>query len=259
VVKGLDVFREHFRDYADCYVVIGGVACDGWFGDQGLEFRATRDVDMVLLVDDARPDFAGHFWAFVTGHGYTAHALQDGTSTRYRFVNPETPDVPVMIELFAAAPVDFELREGQHIIPIAGADLIASLSAILMDRDYFELIRSSTQVRRGLPMAGAGALIPLKAKAYLDLSERRARGESVDGRDIRKHRNDAFQLAATLPGAPGQELPDTIRADLSTFLDRHPGDSDQWPAILGSARNVLGGAVPSPAELNDAIRTYFGL
>jgi hypothetical protein len=28
MVKGLDLFREHFREYADRYVLIGGTACD---------------------------------------------------------------------------------------------------------------------------------------------------------------------------------------------------------------------------------------
>ena len=28
MVKGLEVFREHFRNYADRYVLIGGAACD---------------------------------------------------------------------------------------------------------------------------------------------------------------------------------------------------------------------------------------
>ncbi len=28
MVKGLDLFRDHFRDFADRYVLIGGTACD---------------------------------------------------------------------------------------------------------------------------------------------------------------------------------------------------------------------------------------
>jgi hypothetical protein len=28
MVKGLDLFREHFREYADRYVLIGGTACE---------------------------------------------------------------------------------------------------------------------------------------------------------------------------------------------------------------------------------------
>jgi len=28
MVKGLDLFRDHFRDFTDRYVLIGGTACD---------------------------------------------------------------------------------------------------------------------------------------------------------------------------------------------------------------------------------------
>jgi len=28
MVKGLEIFREHFRNYADRFVLIGGAACD---------------------------------------------------------------------------------------------------------------------------------------------------------------------------------------------------------------------------------------
>ena len=34
MVRGLDVFRDFFADYRDCYVLIGGSACDVYFTDQ---------------------------------------------------------------------------------------------------------------------------------------------------------------------------------------------------------------------------------
>lgn len=48
MVKGLERFREHFKDHGECFVVIGGVACEEWLVRQGLSFRPTRDVDVVL-------------------------------------------------------------------------------------------------------------------------------------------------------------------------------------------------------------------
>lgn len=41
-------------------------------------------------------------------------------------------------------------------------------------------------------------LIPFKAKAWIDLSDRKAAGEHVDGRNIRKHKNDVFRLTELL-------------------------------------------------------------
>ena len=51
MIRGLDAFREHFADYRKAFVVIGGVACHEWLSMQGLEFRATKDMDMVLIVE----------------------------------------------------------------------------------------------------------------------------------------------------------------------------------------------------------------
>ena len=37
-----------------------------------------------------------------------------------------------------------------------------------------------------------------KAKAWLDLTERKNAGENVDSKNIRKHKNDVFRLTALL-------------------------------------------------------------
>ncbi len=38
-------------------------------------------------------------------------------------------------------------------------------------------------------------LIPFKAKAWLDLKERKLNGDQVDSKNIKKHKNDVFRLA----------------------------------------------------------------
>ena len=45
-VAGLDSFREKFRDYPDCYTIIGGTACDILMSKADMVFRATKDIDM---------------------------------------------------------------------------------------------------------------------------------------------------------------------------------------------------------------------
>ena len=49
MVKGLDTFRKYFADYEEQYVLIGGAACDILFESNEVNFRATRDLDMVLI------------------------------------------------------------------------------------------------------------------------------------------------------------------------------------------------------------------
>lgn len=51
MVRGLDTFREYFKGFEEQYVLIGGAACDILFESNEGQFRATRDLDMVLIVE----------------------------------------------------------------------------------------------------------------------------------------------------------------------------------------------------------------
>lgn len=70
MVKGLDLFREHFSGFRDRYVLIGGTACDLAMTEAGLSFRATKDLDIVLCVEALDVEFAKAFWAFVAAGRY---------------------------------------------------------------------------------------------------------------------------------------------------------------------------------------------
>jgi hypothetical protein len=43
MVKGLDIFRTHFQDYGDRYVLIGGTACDIAMTGAGLAQQKSKD------------------------------------------------------------------------------------------------------------------------------------------------------------------------------------------------------------------------
>jgi hypothetical protein len=51
MVRGLDLFRERMKPHEGSIVLIGGAACDDWFSRQSLQFRATQDLDIVLIVE----------------------------------------------------------------------------------------------------------------------------------------------------------------------------------------------------------------
>jgi hypothetical protein len=55
MVNGIESFVRKFRDYADCYTVIGGTACDILMTEADTEFRATRDIDMILIMEARYP------------------------------------------------------------------------------------------------------------------------------------------------------------------------------------------------------------
>src|SRR5690606_20254580 len=62
------------------------------------------------------------------------------------------------------------------------------------------------------------ALICLKAKAFLEISERIASGGKEDAKHLKKHKNDVFKLAAMLPTETYYELPASIKKQLNEFL-----------------------------------------
>lgn len=113
-MQGIDKFRERFKGLEEEYVLIGGGACDLLFDEAGRQFRATKDLDLVLLVEALTARFGRVFWQFV--------------------------------------------REG-----------------------------------------------------------RRANGESIDGKNIKKHRNDVCRLASMLTGGERIAMGETVRMDMENF------------------------------------------
>ena len=47
MVEGINRFKEKFVGFEDCYTVIGGAACDILMTEADIEFRLTKDIDMI--------------------------------------------------------------------------------------------------------------------------------------------------------------------------------------------------------------------
>lgn len=259
MVRGLDTFREYFRDEQDQYLLIGGVACHEWLGTKELPFRLTEDIDMVLVVETLSGSFVRKLRAFIKLAGYTNREKSTNRPIFYRFSEPNSGEYPKLIEVFSRSPDGFQLDIDQAAIPIKLTDPHSSLSAILMDEHYYELVKKCRIVINNLPIVSVDGLIPLKAKAWLDLTDRHAAGEAIDSKKIKKHRNDVFRLAAALPDEPGPVLPDSIQRDLLSFMEKFPANSGDWIAIRESLKAQLGAAVPKGEALIEALRAYFHL
>ena len=257
-VSGMDTFIEYYKDHREAFVLICGAACDLWFAEQELAFRATKDLDVVLVLENLNAEFIARFREFIENGGYEVKSRSDdGPPVLYRFAKPEEDDFPFMIELFCREVPDLKPAPEQHIIPVRIEDA-QSLSAILLHDTYYQFLFEHCRESRGIMSANGMALIPLKARAWLDLTARRAAGEEVQSRDIKKHRNDVFLLAATLPGVPGAPLPDEIADDVNDFLKRHPLDHPDWNAIKQAIKPTIGGEI-QPEALVSAIQTYYQL
>ncbi len=138
MVNGLDTFKAYFSDYKDCYVLIGGSACDVYFTDQDLPFRVTEDLDMILCVEALSPAFFARFWSFVREGGYANRQKANGDRQFYRFTNPSVPGFPKMLELFARK-ADFLSDDAEgHLTPIPAGEEASSLSGILLEQGYYD-------------------------------------------------------------------------------------------------------------------------
>ena len=217
MVKGLDKFREYFADFSEQYVLIGGAACDISFNEVGADFRATKDLDVVLVVEALTKEFGQLFWEFVREGGYQHRARSDGSPQFYRFEKPENKEFPKMIELFART--DTVLHPNVALIPFHIDDAVSSLSAILLNQEYYQLLMSGRTIIDGVSVLSASYLIPFKAKAWLDLNDKKNEGVHVDSRDIKKHRNDVLRIAAELPLEDRVELPAKIKEDMLLFTE----------------------------------------
>lgn len=216
MVKGLDVFRKYFADYEEQYVLIGGAACDILFESNEVNFRATRDLDMVLIIEALTPEFGEKFWNFIVAGRYRNKATNGRKTQFYRFDKPEEDSFPKMIELFCRS--DFKLENAEGITPIHIDDEIFSLSAILLDDDYYKILLDGKVVRNGLSVLRPEYIILFKAKAYLDLKQRKETGGTVDSNDIKKHKRDILRIAAELMLEKAMDLPVSVNEDIHVFL-----------------------------------------
>jgi hypothetical protein len=207
-MRGLDLFQERFAAFGDSYALIGGAACHLIFEDLGLPFRATKDLDIVLCAQVVDAGFTQALWAFIQDGGYEIRQRADGTPTYYRFAKPANTDFPYMLEIFARPSATLDLVPNQTIIPVTIEDGQYSLSAILLDEDYFGLLRGMTRRIDGVSVLDEYALIPFKAKAWMELSDRRDAGEEVHGPRDQPPRRDGQDARG---GGRGRRLRHTAR------------------------------------------------
>lgn len=217
MVNGIDLFKRYFANYEDSYIVIGGTACDIIEENAGQNPRATKDIDIILIVEVLKPDFVKRFWQFVADGEYVTRQRGNGKNEYYRFLKPKVKGFPIQLELYARKPDVLNLAGASTLTPIPVDENLSSLSAILMNEAYYNYTLKHSQIVDGLRIANTESLICLKAKAFIDLSQRKLNGEQIDSTNLRKHPNDIFRLAVTLTGTASYTLPQELYDDLAEF------------------------------------------
>ena len=250
MVAGLETFKTFFADFKDCYVLIGGSACDVYFAEQDIPFRVTHDLDMILCVEALTPAFFDRFWQFVREGGYQHRQKSDGHRQFYRFTSPTAKGYPAMLELFSRKADFLPESFSGHLTPIPANEESSSLSGILLDRDYYDFVMANRHEVDGVTILNPIALIILKAIAWLDLTIKKEAGDRhAYSKDISKHKNDIARIVTTIP-VRDYGLPDVIKIKMREFMAKY--------SQVELDVSALGVSVAAD-EVRNRLRECFGL
>ncbi len=110
------------------------------------------------------------------------------------------------------------MPESATLTPLPIDDNISSLSAILLNNEYYDFLLHGRVRINSITILDTGYLIPFKAKAWIDLTDRKSAGENIDSKNIRKHKNDIFRLSVLLGQNTKINVASEIYKDIHTFL-----------------------------------------
>ena len=230
MVHGLDVFREWFAGYSNRYVVIGGTACNLVLAQYGAPERVTHDIDMVIVAELFDVDFYKRFVSFVESGGYQ-HKGKAGNYVLYRFERPSDETFPPKIELLSKRPdylADIETDLGRF----QTIDAVGSLSAILLDDSYYDMLDRGIEVIDGIPVLGLHYLPVFKIHAWNNLRNDKAAGKNVHSDEINKHRRDVLRLCALFEPGTHIEVSQSVMDEIEHFVRVRPWD-DNMMSNLG--------------------------
>ncbi len=212
MIQGIDKFKEFFQGYEENYIIIGGLATAMVMNDLGFIFRATKDIDLVVLSNNNEA-FLKRVLHFIEEANYKTKQRTDNPSRHnlFRFCDSEDRTYPEQLELFAIHDENSSIASNRHIIPIKTPEFYSYLSAILLDKDYYDLlIKHSTNIE-GLHVATAEILIPLKIHAHLNLINTQHHYDN-------KHIKDIIRLCTVLDGEEKVQLRGRPSIDFKNFL-----------------------------------------
>ena len=81
------------------------------------------------------------------------------------------------------------------------------------------------EFKHGVTVLDAAYLIPFKAKAWMDLTNRKAAGEHVDSKNIKEHKNDVFRLTELIVPMVKITAPQGVYADIQDFIQKMQNES----------------------------------
>lgn len=231
MIPGIEKFKAFFQGFEHDYVIIGGLATAMVMNDLGFVFRATKDVDLVVISINNEA-FLKRVLHFIDEAQYKTkqRTNSDTRHNLFRFCDSEDKSYPEQLELFAIHDGDSSIATDQHIIPIETPEFYNYLSAILLDQDYYDLLVQHTTNVEGLHVATAEVLIPLKIHAHLNLMDGEHHYDD-------KHLKDVIRLCTVLEGEEPIQLTGMPSRDFQKFLPIFEQlDGDRIRNILKSSQ-----------------------
>ncbi len=238
MVSGLETFKRWFEGYSKRYVIIGGTACNLIFAQYGAPQRATHDIDMVIVAEAFDRRFYERFVEFVQAGNYQ-HKNKAERYELYRFESPSDVSFPPKIELLSKRPENLAGLE-TALGRFQAIDASGSLSAILLDDDYYKLLDDGIEEIDGLPVLSLEYLPVFKIHAWANLSADKAAGKPVHSDEINKHRRDVLRLCALFAPGSHVDLPKSIRFEIERFVSERPWDDNMMRNLkLGADANEM--------------------
>lgn len=136
--------------------------------------------------------------------------------------------------------------------PIPVGEELSSLSAIMLNDEYYHFTIEHSCVYEGVHIAKNVALIALKAKAYINLREAKASGQHINSGDITKHKNDVIRMGTTLRADERVDCSKQISEDIVRFFALVTDDlpNDDFMDRIGAGGITV-------AQSLDAVRKAF--
>lgn len=238
IVDGIGIFEKTFSKYKDSFVIIGGAACRATLSEGRYTPRKTKDIDMVLVLENLDKDFIDAFWSFIKAGNYKCATRKDNDVRKkyvlYSFYD-SLSEYPAQIELLSR-PVDGLGNPEEHNIEAIMMDDASYLSAIILEPDYYNYLISHTEEKNGLRYASVDSLICLKALAYLNLREDKKNGIHVNDDDFKKHRRDVVMAAASLTVGEEFIVSQNIKDAITGFIEAMNTDDGVRKSLCDSLK-----------------------
>ena len=242
MVKGFDKFKQFFAPHSDSFIVIGGTAMQLHGNEGGFTPRVTQDIDILVIVENMSAAFTADFHAFLREGQYYCYMAKDPEGSRkprfYRFIKPRNEAFPTRIELLSSPLLP--PPEGMLYMSLPD-EPEESMSAIVLDRTYYEFAKANTTSINEIPCLNRDALMVFKSVAYLNLmNEYETTGERLRLHDAKKHRKDVLALAGAISPSDVTTVPEEIAERLRSFASYIESTLTEWQGILDSLNDPTG-------------------